>query len=179
MRSGAEQPEHGAGRAAHHKDQRAGDGKKHIHRSGDGQRHLFGPLQCQRLRHQLAQNHVQTRDQTESDADRDAVGVDQRRAGHVAELEALHDLRQQGLTDPAQGQADHGDAQLDAVDDFVQIAVQTLHNAGADPAGLDELLDASIADADQRELRGRKESVGRHQKQDQKTRSSTKAIMNG
>ena len=79
-----------------------------------------------------------------------------------------HHLGQQRFTHPAQGQADDGDAQLDAVDHFVQVAVQLLHDAGANAPARDQLLDAGIAHADQGELRGSKECVGRHQEQDEK-----------
>ena len=87
--------------------------------------------------------------------------------GHVAET-SPDDLGQHRLADPAEREADDGDAKLHAVDDFIQVAVQFLDDAGADAAGVDELLDPGLADADQRKLRGRKESVGRHQQQDQK-----------
>jgi hypothetical protein len=56
---------------------------------------------------------------------------------------------------------------LDAVYDLIEVLMQPLHSAGADPVGLNQLLDASIAHADQRKLRCSEESVGRHQQQDQ------------
>ena len=72
-----------------------------------------------------------------------------------------------GFANPAQGQADNSDSQLDAVYYFVEIAVEFLDGAGADAMGLNELLNASVADAHQGELRRREERVGCHQQQNQ------------
>ena len=72
------------------------------------------------------------------------------------------------LADPSEGQADDGDAQLNAVDDLVQTLVQALDDARADTSGFDELLDASVANAHQRELGGCEKRIGCHQEQDQK-----------
>ena len=64
------------------------------------------------------------------------VGVD-RGVGHfVDEAHALHQAGDHRLADPAQGQADHGDAELNAVDDFVEMLVQALHDARADASRL-------------------------------------------
>ena len=74
---------------------------------------------------------------------------------------------EEGFANPAQGQADDGDAQLNPVDYLVEIAVQFLDNAGADAAGFDELLDAGLAHADQGEFGRGKERVGCDQEQDE------------
>ncbi len=76
--------------------------------------------------------------------------------------------RDHGLADPAESQADHGDAQLNAVHDLVEMLVKALDDARANPSRGDELLDASIAHAHQGEFGGGEERIGRHQKQDQK-----------
>ena len=55
--------------------------------------------------------------------------------------------------------------------------MKSLNDAGADAAGFDELLDAGIPHTHQRKFGRGKESVGRHQEQNDKTRSSTKATM--
>ncbi len=46
--------------------------------------------------------------------------------------------------------------------------MQALDNAGADAAGLDELLNSGIANADQGELRSGEERIRCHQEKDQK-----------
>ena len=46
--------------------------------------------------------------------------------------------------------------------------MQALDDAGADASGFDELLDSSVANADQGELGGREKRVGCHQEKDQK-----------
>ncbi len=71
------------------------------------------------------------------------------------------------FADPAQGQADYRDSQLNPVNHFVEVAVQFLDNAGADTAGFNELLDAGLADAHQGEFGRGKEGVGCDQEQDQ------------
>ena len=80
----------------------------------------------------------------------------------------FHEAGDHGLADPAERQADHGDAELNAVDDFVEMLVEALDDARADASGLDELLDAGIAHAHQGEFGGREEGIGCHQEQDQK-----------
>src|SRR5580698_2505922 len=80
----------------------------------------------------------------------------------------LDDAGNHGFTDPAEGQADDGDAELNAVDDLVEVAVQLLDNAGTDAAGFDELLDAGLANADQGEFGGGEERIGCDQQQDKK-----------
>ena len=161
----AQRPQHPAGRPAHDEEQRAGQGKEDIHGRRHRQRHLLGALQGQRFGDQFAQDDVQAGDQDEGDEDCNPVSVN-RGVGKVLNR-TQHHLGQQRLTHPAQGQADDGDSQLDAVDHFVQIAVQLLHDAGADAPGRDQLLNTGITHADQGELRGSEESVGRHQEQDE------------
>src|SRR5208283_328885 len=61
-----------------------------------------------------------------------------------------------------------GDSELNSVNDFVQMLVEALHDPGADAPGINELLDAGIADANQGELGGCEECIGCHQEKDQK-----------
>jgi hypothetical protein len=46
--------------------------------------------------------------------------------------------------------------------------MKALDHAGADASGLDQLLNASIANADQGELGSREKRIRRHQEKDQK-----------
>src|SRR5581483_11662686 len=96
-----------------------------------------------------------------------SVSVDENMGDSLQELEALNEMGDHGFADPTEGEADHGYAQLHPVDDFVQIAVQPLQDAGADAASAYELLDAGFADADQRKFGCGEEGVGRHQGYDQ------------
>ena len=57
---------------------------------------------------------------------------------------------------------------MDAVDDFVEVLMEALDDAGADAAGCDELLNSGVADADQGELRSGEKRICRHQEKDQK-----------
>jgi len=45
-----------------------------------------------------------------------------------------------GFADPAESQADDSDAELDAVDDFVEMLMEGVGRCGSDTSGLDELL---------------------------------------
>jgi len=110
---------------------------------------------------------VQTSDQTEGDDQGDAVGVNRGVGNLINKAEALNDASDDGLADPAQGQADYGDTELNAVDYFVEVTVQLLDDTGTNAAGLYELLDAGFADAHQSEFGGGKERIGCDQQQDE------------
>ena len=70
-------------------------------------RNALRSLQRQRLRHQLAQNHVQAGDQDEGDADGDRVRVG---LGMGNSSDGALDQRcQQRLAYPSEGQAGDGD----------------------------------------------------------------------
>src|SRR5580704_6035753 len=103
----------------------------------------FSLLQRERFRDQLAQNHVQEGDDSEGQNDGDGVRVDVGVRNRPEQL--LHDACQHGFADPAQRQAGERNAKLDAVYDLIEVLMQPLHSAGADPMGLNQLLDASIA----------------------------------
>jgi hypothetical protein len=120
-------------------------------------------LQGKRFWHQFAEDHVHEGDQTEGDADGNAVGIDEYVRNTLQELEAFDEMSDHGLADPAEGEADDGDAELHTVDDFVQVAVQSLQNTSADAAGSDQLLDAGLTDTDQGKFGSGKEGVGRYQ----------------
>ena len=164
----AEQPQNQAAGAAHEEQDGARKGEEGLHGRGDGEGDLLGALQGQSLRDQFAQDHVHVGDQAEGDGDRDGVGVDGRVRNFVDEPHAFHQAGDHGFADPAEGQADHGDAQLNAVYDFVEVLVEALHDARADASRCNELLDAGIAHAHQGEFGCREEGIGRHQEKDQK-----------
>ena len=88
-------------------------------------------------------------------------------------------VRNEGLADPAEGQADDGDSELYAVDDFVKLLVQALDDAGADALRFDQLLDASVAHADRANSAAAKKALAATRSRIRKTRSSTKATMDG
>ncbi len=84
------------------------------------------------------------------------------------EAHAFDQAGDHGLADPAQGQADHGNAELDAVNDFIEALMKALNDARAAASSLDELLNTGIANAHQGEFGGCEEGVGCHQEKDQK-----------
>ena len=69
------------------------------------------------------------------------------------------------LADAIPRVTDDGDAQLNTIDDLIQTLGSALDNARADTSGFNELLDASIANAHQRELGGCEKRIGCHQEQ--------------
>src|SRR5579884_3735754 len=81
----------------------------------------------------------------------------------LQKTEPLDEVGNHGLADPAESKADDRDAKLDTSYNFVKITVKALKDARADPAGLNELLDPGLADADQGKLGSSKECVGRNQ----------------
>jgi hypothetical protein len=81
--------------------------------------------------------------------------------------QATDETGDHGLADPSQGKANHGDTELDAIDNFVEMLVETLHNAGADTSGVNELLDACIAHTHEGEFGGGEERIGCYQEEDQ------------
>ena len=105
--------------------------------------------------------------QAESDDDRDPMGVNHRMGNFLHEPGLFEDMGYERLANPSQGKADYGYSKLDAVDNLVQITVQFLDDSGADATRLNELLDASVADAHQGELRCRKKRIGCDQEQNQ------------
>jgi hypothetical protein len=125
-----------------------------------------GALQGQRLGHQLTQNHVQTSDKAESDDNRNAMRVN--RGVRKVAYRPHHHFGKQRLAHPPQREAYNRDSKLDAIDHFVEVAVQLLDDTGTDATSLDELLDARVPNAHQGEFRGCEESVGCDQEQDQK-----------
>ena len=73
------------------------------------------------------------------------------------------DVGHGGFADPAQGQAGQGDAKLHGVDELVELLMQLLDGARADAVRRNQLLQPGFAHADQGELGGHKERVGRDQ----------------
>ena len=163
---GPEAAQHEAGRSADHAQERARHGHEEIHGSGDGQGHALGPLQGHGLRHDFAQDNVEVGD--EDEGQRDGDGVSQDGGVIAATYRQLDQGGQGGLANPAQSEAGQGDTELDGAEQLVHALVQLADGAGADAAGLDELLDAGVADADQGKFRRHEEGIGRHQQQDGK-----------
>ena len=70
----------------------------------------------------------------------------------------------QGLfADPAESEAGHGDADLNSVENFIELVVELADGARADASFVDELLEARVANADQGVFAGGKKGVGRYQ----------------
>ena len=164
----AEDTQHQPTGAPHNKEDRTRDREKSFHGRGHGQSDVLSALQSQSFRHKFAEDHVHVGDQAERDRDSYAMSVGRRVRKVADESEVSDELRDDRFADPAQGEAHHGDAELHAVDDFVEVLVQALDDARADASGFDELLDARVAHADQGEFRGREERIGCHQQKDHK-----------
>jgi hypothetical protein len=88
--------------------------------------------------------------------------------GDVSAQHARENISQDRLANPAQGQAGDRNAELNPIDDFVNVLVKTLNDASANATGLDELLNARVADADQGKFSSGKEGIDCNQEKDQK-----------
>jgi GNAT superfamily N-acetyltransferase len=91
------------------------------------------------------------------------VGVDDgvlRERAEPGGLEVEDDVRDGWFTDPAEGEAGDGDAELDGGEELVNGVLELERGAGTGTAKGDELLDAGLADADQGELRSHEEAAG-------------------
>ncbi len=110
---------------------------------------------------------MQISDQAEGDHNGDAVSVGGGVRNLLHEAKRSDELGDHGFADPAQGQADDGDAELNAVDDFVEVLMEALNGTGADAPRLDELLNSRVANADQGEFGRREKRIRRHQEKDQ------------
>ena len=69
-------------------------------------------------------------------------------------------FRDCGLTNPAKGEAGNGNAELYGGEELVDGVFELEGGAGAGASEGDQLLDASLADTNQGELRGHKETCG-------------------
>ena len=74
-------------------------------------------------------------------------------------------LGQRRLADPPEADAGHRDAELGRGDVAVGIVDRAPHRARAAVAFGDQLIDARLADRDDRELGGDEEAVGEHERQ--------------
>ena len=90
--------------------------------------------------------------------DGDEVGVE----GGVGKVlkPLFEEAGDDGLADPAEGEAAEGDAELDGGEKFVEVLLKTADGTCSEDFLGDELLDAGFADADEGELGGDKEAVG-------------------
>src|SRR5690348_10375840 len=79
---------------------------------------------------------------------------------------SLYDPGQNRLSHPAQTQTSKRDSKLNPIDDLVQVAMKFQNGTGTNPAGFNQLLNASVAQADECEFCGGEEGVGRYQQQD-------------
>ena len=94
--------------------------RKNIHGRGDGQGDALGALQRERLGNEFSEDDVQAGNEDEGDADGDRVRVEDG-VGNAADP-GFKEARQDGLAQPAEGEAGDGDSQLNAVDDAGEVA---------------------------------------------------------
>ena len=78
---------------------------------------------------------------------------------HPSQEDAGH----QRFADPTEGQRTEGHAELYSGQKIVQFMLEAAHGAGAGNAVGQQLLDACVADGNQREFRGHEEAVGQDQ----------------
>ena len=89
---------------------------------------------------------MHTGDQAEGNRNRNRMGVDHCVGHALQELETFNEVRHHGLANPAEGQADNSDAELNAVDDLVQVSMKAQEDASANSTPFDELLNSGVTD---------------------------------
>src|SRR5215472_14928807 len=62
------------------------------------------------------------------------MGIDRNMRQALHDGDAADEAGDHGFADPSEGEADHGDAELNAVHDLVEILVEALDDAGTDAA---------------------------------------------
>jgi hypothetical protein len=140
-----------------------GDTDEDVHGASDGQCDAFGALEGEGFWYKFAEEDFKVRDQGEGHDDGDGVGVEDgvgRKAVQRASCYVEDGFRDGGLTNPAQGEAGNGDAELYGGEELVDGVFELEGGSGAGAAERNELLDASLADTNQGELRGHEEACG-------------------
>ena len=122
-------------------------------------------LQRDRLWRQFAEDDVQRGNHRERDRHGDGVcGRFGDERGKKRERRLNHRC-ERGLADPPEADARHRDAELRRGDVRIGIAHGAAHGAGAAVALGDQLVDARLANRDDREFRRHEKSVGKHERQ--------------
>jgi hypothetical protein len=123
----------------------------------------FGALERDPLGHELAERDVEGRDDREGNRDRDRV---RGRLGDLTrEVVQLRndDRRDRRLADPPESQAGHRHAELRGGDVAIGRRDRAPHGARPSVAFGNQLIDARLADRDDRELRGDEKAVGAYE----------------
>ncbi len=159
--SQAQRTSHRVGHRIHQPYQWLNEAADHEHghrRKGGGRRHV---AQGEGLGQQLAENDGEERDddeaQGESASGKEPVGNILRKLSHRDDQQGAH----RRLTDPAQQQVGHGDADLDGANRAGRAGLQPLHGPGraGPPAPTPHGRDLLRANRDDRVLRGNEERV--------------------
>ena len=122
-------------------------------------RRPLGMLKGQHLRHLLAEDDVEHRDQRERDRERDGMDGRSEQLLWQTVKERLDQRRDGRLADPAEPQGRHRDTELSRRDEAVRIVLRPQQHPAEAMTLLDHLLDAASPQADQRKLGGDEERV--------------------
>ena len=141
--------------------QRIEHDERDMERIGNPLRHRPRFADRQRLGHLLAKHNVQRREHQKADQERREM---QRRVWHAERLEdGLQNARHRRLTDPAETERGHRDAELAARQIGFDIAHHLLQKSGAEAIFFRHGVDAEAAALHQREFRRHVERVGGQQ----------------
>ena len=130
------------------------DSRHRIERNGQHDRDALRPLQCDRLRDQLAEHDGEVREDRERDRERDA--------GREGWLEEVGEQR---LADGADEDGEHGDADLDEADEPDRLVHQAERRLRAAPAAGRLLLQAHSTRRDERVLGQHEERAPQHEEE--------------
>ena len=131
----------------------------------DQQGRTLGAFEGDGLGHELADDHVQHREEGEGQRERYAMSEDRRAAAGEPIEHRPQQFGQRGFAKRAEAQTGERDADLHAGDDAIELAEKFLNDSGAGVAELDELADARDAHGHEGEFRGGEETVDDCQRQ--------------
>ena len=131
----------------------------------DQQGRAFGALQRDSLGHELADDHVQNREQREGQRERNTISERRRAAAGQPIEHRPQQFGQRGFAEGAEAQAGQRDSDLYAGDDAIELAEEFLNDFGAGVAEFDELAHARDAHGHEGKFRGGEETVDDRQRQ--------------
>ena len=127
---------------------------------------LFGALQRDRFRHELAKHDVKRGDHDERNRGGDGVRRGERDGGRQRREGRQDDRGNRGLADPPEAQARHRDADLRGRNERGRVVQRAPHRLRQAAAFRDELIDAGLAHRHERKLGGHEKPVGQNQGED-------------
>ena len=150
----AQEPEDDVRGLLEQPDERVRDPREPVERDGERDRERLGLLQRDRLRHELADDDGEVREDRERDQERDRVG--ERR---------LHEVREERLSDRTEQDREDRDPHLDGRDEADRVVHEAERCLRAAAASLGALLETRAPRRDERVLGRHEDRVPQHEEE--------------